>query len=59
MAWWYRQNLFLAVDPVFEPWVRAFPRLSGTRPREPVDYVGGPYDRPENARRAPTNPESP
>ena len=40
VAWWYRQNLFLAAAPGRDHQFRRFPRLSGTRLVHPVDYLG-------------------
>jgi SAM-dependent methyltransferase len=39
VAWWYRQNLFLAVDPSVDPAYSSFPRLTAVRPEHPVDYL--------------------
>jgi SAM-dependent methyltransferase len=39
VAWWYRQNLFLAVGPSVEPAYTSFPRLAAVRPEHPVDYI--------------------
>ena len=39
VAWWYRQNLFLAVGPSVEPAYTSFPRLAAVRPEHPVDYL--------------------
>jgi SAM-dependent methyltransferase len=39
VAWWYRQNLFLAVDPSVEQAYISFPRLAAVRPEHPVDYL--------------------
>lgn len=40
VAWWYRQNIFLAADPASDAGLRAFPVLPATRPVHPVDYRG-------------------
>ena len=39
VAWWYRQNLFLAVGPSVEPAYTSFPRLAAVRPEHPIDYI--------------------
>ena len=39
VAWWYRQNLFLAVGPSVAPAYTSFPRLAAVRPEHPVDYI--------------------
>lgn len=40
VAWWYRQNLFLAAEPGRDDQFCRFPRVSGTRLAHPVDYLG-------------------
>ena len=39
VAWWYRQNLYLAVDPAVSQAYSSFPRLAAERPEHPVDYL--------------------
>jgi len=39
VAWWYRQNLFLAVARSVEQAYTSFPRLDAVRPEHPVDYI--------------------
>jgi SAM-dependent methyltransferase len=39
VAWWYRQNLYLAVDPAVSQSYSSFPRLAAERPEHPVDYL--------------------
>lgn len=42
VAWWHRQNLYLAVAPAADTAYSSFPRLDGARPADPVDYVRRP-----------------
>lgn len=42
VAWWYRQNLYLAVAPTADAPYSSFPRLAAVRIPNPVDYVRRP-----------------
>jgi len=42
VAWWYRQNLFLAVAPTAGAAYSSFPQLDAERIPNPVDYVRRP-----------------
>ena len=42
VAWWYRQNLYLAVAPTADAAYSSFPRLAAERIPNPVDYVRRP-----------------
>ena len=60
VAWWYRQNLYLAVDPAVSQAYSSFPRLAAERPEHPVDYlvrpVGDLMVPPATAARTPARP---